>query len=97
MPGEGRTVKDGNTGGDMEWIVFIAVVAFLFNVFGKSSPEKCPGCDGGGRSYSQEYDSQRDKVYDTSSTCSICSGAGKVRFVRKEKGIKYYEPVWTKE
>lgn len=80
----------------MEWIIFIAVAALLFNMFGKSSPEKCPGCGGGGSIYYQDYDEKRDKYYETSHQCSICSGAGKVRFVKKENGVKYYEPVWPK-
>jgi DnaJ-class molecular chaperone len=78
----------------MEWLIWLAFGVFFYKLFfGKSSPEKCPGCNGDGRTYSKEYDEKRDRVYDTSSTCSVCSGTGSVRFLKKKKGVKYYESV----
>lgn len=82
----------------MELLVTIAILVFLFNlIFGKASPETCPNCGGDGRTYYQDHDEKLDRVYDTSCGCHVCSGAGKVRFVKKEKGVRYYEPVWPKE
>ena len=81
----------------MEWFVLIAIAVFLSNLFGKASPEKCPSCNGNGRTDYQDYDMETRRVYDGSTQCSVCSGAGRVRFVKKENGTKYYEPVWPKE
>lgn len=80
----------------MELIAFLVIVALLAQLFGKSSPEKCPGCDGHGKTYYQNYNEELQRYYDSSDQCGVCSGAGKVRFVKKEKGVKYYEPVWSK-
>ncbi len=80
----------------VEFLVLLAMGVFLFNFFRKPSPEICPNCGGDGKTYGRDYDEKRDVVYDTSYACHVCSGAGKVRFVKKEKGVKYYEPVWPK-
>ena len=78
----------------MEVFVYIGVAWFFwYLIFGKAKPEKCPSCDGSGTIYTQDYDYVRKLRYDTSSGCSVCSGTGRVRFLKKKDGVKYYESV----
>jgi len=74
----------------MTLLGYIFFMWMMKKIFYDTKREDCPSCGGNGVHYYKDYDEQRKREYDISEPCSVCSGAGKVFYVKTENNIKYY-------